>query len=268
MNCEPLNPRTVNLSSLSSRLRTKILGNHCLLLDEVDSTNMEAMRRADAGAEQGLVVIAIRQSHGRGRLGRSWHSFGHHSLTMSVLLRPDLTAAAISRLSLVAALGLHRALSRFATGVRIKWPNDILFDGKKLAGILTEVQTTGDRIRTVIVGIGINLSAPANGWPKEISHLATDLEHASGRNVSRLDVAAEVISSLEQAYLMYIDHGFEPIRKLWWQAHAANDKPVRVDDGAGYIEGIARGLDEHGALILETAAGMQRIFNGNLEIQQ
>jgi len=256
----------MNLSSLSSRLDTEILGRNCLLLDEVDSTNMEAMRQADAGADEGLVVIAVRQSHGRGRLGRLWHSFGHHSLAISVLLRPDLTVAAISRLSLVAAVGIHRGLSGFAAGVRIKWPNDILFDGKKLAGILTETETTGDRVGAVIVGIGINLSAPANGWPKDISHLATDLEHASGKNVSRLDVAAEVISSLEQVYLMYIDHGFEPIRKLWWQAHAANDKPVRVEDGTGYIEGIARGLDEYGALMLETGTGMQRIVNGDMEI--
>jgi len=258
----------MNPSSLSSRLGTEILGRNCLLLDEVDSTSLEAMRQADAGADEGLVVITRRQSHGRGRLNRRWYSFGHHSLAMSVLLRPDLTAAAISRLSLVAALGLHRALSGFSAGVRIKWPNDILFEGRKLAGILTEAQTTGGRIRTVIVGIGINLSAPANGWPKEISHLATDLEHASGRNVSRLDVAAEVISDLEQTYLAYIRDGFAPIRKLWWQAHAANDKLVRAYDGTGYIEGVARGIDEHGALILETVAGMQHIFNGDLEIRQ
>jgi len=258
----------MNLSSLSSRLGTEILGRHCLLLDEVDSTNLEAMRQADAGADEGLVVIAVRQSHGRGRLGRRWRSFGHRSLAMSILLRPDLPAVVISRLSLVAALGVHQGLSGFAAGVRIKWPNDILFDGRKLAGILTETQTTGGRIRTVIVGIGINLSAPADGWPKEISHLATDLEHASGRNVSRLDVAIAIISSLEEAWLMYIDHGFEPIRKSWWQAHAANDKPVRVRDGTGYIEGVAREIDERGALILETASGMQRIFNGDLEIEQ
>jgi len=256
----------MSLASLSSRLQTKIIGRPCLVLDEVDSTNREAIRQANAGAREGLVIIARRQHQGRGRQERSWYSFDNHSLTMSLLLRPDLPAADIARLTLVMATGVHRALTAFTAQAEIKWPNDILCEGRKLAGILTETQTRKGRIQSVVVGVGINISRPSGGWPREISHLATDLETAAGRPVCRSDLAAGVITAIEQSYLTYIQHGFEPIRKLWWQAHTARNRPVRVYDGTGYIQGIAKGLDKQGALILATPTGIQRVISGDVEV--
>ncbi|MFQ5355456.1 MAG: biotin--[acetyl-CoA-carboxylase] ligase [Mariprofundaceae bacterium] len=257
----PLNP-----SLIKARLKTMLLGQECLMPDEVDSTNLEIMRLARQGAEEGLVIIAKRQRHGRGRMGRHWHAFGEESLAMSVLLRPNVSPDQASRLSLVAAVGVHDALSAFAPKVRIKWPNDILFGGKKLAGILTEMQSEAGKVQAIAVGIGINLAPPLSGWPEEIKHQATDLGSASGLRASRLEVALQAISCLENVYMTYLQQGFVSIRERWWQAHAASGKPVHVHDGTTYIRGIARKLDDNGMLIIETETGLQRIVAGDLEI--
>ncbi len=259
----PLNP-----SRIKAGLKTSLLGNECLLLDEADSTNLEIMRLARKGAEEGLVIIAKRQNHGRGRMGRHWHTFGQESLAMSVLLRPNISPDQASQLSLVAAVGVHDALSAFAPKVRIKWPNDILFGRKKLAGILTEMQSEAGKVLAIVVGIGINLAPPVNGWPEEIKHKATHLRSVSGLRPSQLDVVIQVISCLEDAYLAYLQQGFASIRERWWQAHAASGKSVHVHDGKTYIMGIAKELDDNGMLIIKTETGLQRIVAGDLEIMQ
>jgi BirA family biotin operon repressor/biotin-[acetyl-CoA-carboxylase] ligase len=255
-------------STFATHLQTRFLGRELQLLDEVDSTNLEAMRQARKGVREGLVIIADRQTSGRGRRNRHWHSFGNESLAMSVLLRPEIDPVKVSQLSLVAAVAVHQALSRFAPDVRIKWPNDILHRGKKLAGILTEMQSDLSQVQAVVVGIGINLHAPAHGWPEDIKDLATDLTHAAGKDSSRLQVVLELITCLEETYLTYLQKGFEPFRKRWWQAHAANGRSVRIRYGGDDITGVARALDEQGRLVIETKTGTHRVLTGEVEILQ
>jgi len=256
----------LNKDLLERRLNIRLLGRPCIVLDEVDSTNSETMRRAATGAEEGLIVLANTQTAGRGRLQRRWHSWPEHTLAMSVLLKPPLSPEKIPQISLLTAVALHDALSPLAPDIRIKWPNDILYHGRKMAGILTEMRAEPGRVQAVVVGMGINVNAPSGGWPEDIADIATDLGSASGRTVSRMDIAVRILESMERHYLDYLRDGFGPVRKQWWQAHAACGKPVRVHDGLCYIEGIAETLDEDGALLLRTHAGLQRIVAGDLEL--
>jgi len=252
--------------TLAARLDTRRIGRELLLLEETDSTNREAMRRAEQGAGEGLVIFAERQSEGRGRLGRRWHTFPGQALAMSIVLRPPLPPEQVPQLSLLTAVALQQALAPLAPGIAIKWPNDLLHHGAKLAGILTEMRAEPGQVHAVIVGIGVNLAAPEAGWPAEITQRVTDLTTAAERPVSRLDVAARILNAVDTLYDQYLNEGFTPIRTAWWQAHAASGKSVRVHDGRGYIEGTAEALDHDGALLLATPAGQRRIVAGDLEL--
>ena len=242
------------------------IGRMIEVLDEIDSTNLELLRRAEQGADEGLVLFAERQTKGRGRLARRWHTFAGEALAFSLLLRPALPPQRIPEVPLVAACGLYRAISGFAPEVRLKWPNDLLFRGRKLAGILTEMRAEPGRVHALVIGIGLNVKAPAGGWPADITQPVTDLTTAAGRELNRHDIAAACIRGLDEAYGQWLAEGFAPIRDDWWQAHAASGQPVRVHDGAGYIEGIAEALDLDGALLLRTAGETRRIIAGDLEL--
>lgn len=251
---------------LHSRLKNRRIGSTILVLDEADSTNREVMQRAESGAEEGLVVIAQKQNAGRGRLGRSWFTSAENSLAMSVLLRPAMSPEHVPQLSLVTAVAIQRALSGFAPQVRIKWPNDLLAGGAKLAGILTEMRAEPGRVHAVVLGIGINISKPAGGWPKTITQGVTDLTSAAGRDISRSDVAVSVIEALDDCYEEYLAHGFERIRQWWWEAHAASGQSVRAHGENGYVEGIAEALDEDGALLLRVDGEIRRFVAGDIEL--
>jgi len=253
--------------ALESRLQTRILGHPCLVMEEVDSTNSEAMQLASEGAEEGLTVLARRQRRGRGRLGRVWHTLEDHALAMSVVLRPKRPPETIAQLTLVAGVACHQALSYFSPGIRIKWPNDLLHEGRKLAGILTEMRAEPGYVQAVVIGIGINVSRPPRGWPEDIGQPVTDLSSAAGKAVSRLDVAVRLLEALEHAYVAYLETGFADMRRQWWKAHMASNRHVRILNGGNTpIEGVATGLDTDGALLLHTKQGIRRIIAGDLEM--
>ncbi|MDQ6999121.1 MAG: biotin--[acetyl-CoA-carboxylase] ligase [Mariprofundus sp.] len=250
---------------LQAKLSAQRIGQHVLVLEETGSTNQDIMQQAEAGADEGLVVFANRQLNGKGRLGRRWHTMPE-SLAGSVLLRPDLAPEYVPQLSLLTAVALHDALSNYAPDIRIKWPNDLLCRGAKVAGILTEMRAEPGRVHAVVLGFGINLKSPIDGWPADITQKVTDMESISHQHINKLEIAVAVLSALDQWYEIYLKNGFAPLRKAWWQAHAASGDKVRVHHGHGYIEGVASALDDDGALLLKTEAGVQRIIAGDLEL--
>ena len=256
----------LSASMIAAKLHSKRIGSQIVVLDETDSTNREAMRQAEAGAEEGLVVIADKQREGRGRLGRSWFTAGEDALAISILLRPDIAPEHVPQFSLITAVALHRALVNHVPNIRIKWPNDLLVDGAKVAGILTEMRGEPGCVHAVVLGIGLNIRKPQTGWPQEITQRVTDLTSASGGPVSRLRIAAEVIESLDACYDTYIKHGFFRIREWWWEAHAASGQMVRAHGHDGYVEGIAEALDEDGALLLRVDGELQRFVAGDIEL--
>ncbi|MCF7822134.1 MAG: biotin--[acetyl-CoA-carboxylase] ligase [Mariprofundaceae bacterium] len=251
---------------LQDQLGETLIGSECMVFDEIDSTNREAMRQAEAGADEGLVIIANRQTSGRGRLGRSWYTAEHDSLALSILLRPDIGPEKVAQLSLLTAVALFRALSEFVPGLGIKWPNDIMYNGAKIAGILTEMRGEPGQVHAVVIGIGINVRRPAGGWPEEITRKVSDLSTASGRDLSRLDTALAIIRAMERGYREYSTSGFAPIREAWWRAHAASGQRVRAHGSNGYVEGIAEALDNDGALLLRTGGKLQRFIAGDIEL--
>ncbi|MDX8406742.1 MAG: biotin--[acetyl-CoA-carboxylase] ligase [Mariprofundus sp.] len=250
---------------ICNRLNPRYIGHKIMLVDQTGSTNADVMRMAGQGEAEGLVLVAARQRAGRGRLGRLWHTLPD-SLAVSVLLRPPLPPERVSQLSLLVAVALHDALQVYAPELRIKWPNDLMFDGAKVAGMLIEMRAEPGSVQAVVPGFGINLYPPVDGWPADITQSVTDLSTAAGARVKRLDVLVSVLQRLDYWYGLYLQQGFKPVREAWWQAHAASNQQVRVHDGRGYIYGIARALADDGALLLETDQGIQRIIAGDLEL--
>jgi BirA family transcriptional regulator, biotin operon repressor / biotin---[acetyl-CoA-carboxylase] ligase len=242
------------------------IGREIRCLEHVDSTNLEALRTADAGNPEGTVIIADRQSLGRGRLGRTWHTLDEDALALSVLLRPPLSPERVPQIPLVVGVALYEAFKGLGADVAIKWPNDILHHGAKLAGILTEMRAEPGHVQAVVAGIGINIRHPAGGWPDGIRQAVTDLSTASGRPVRRLEVAERLIRSLDACYRLFLHEGFDALRDSWWSAHAGSGERVRVHDGSGYIEGTAIALDHDGALLLSTGTTTRRIIAGDLEL--
>lgn len=236
--------------------------------DETDSTSTQAAKMAEAGAPHGTMVIAESQSAGRGRLGRSWVSRQGEGLYFSIILRPEIEIHRIPQLTLLAAVVLARTFEEVcAARPQIKWPNDILIHNKKCCGILTEMAGDADRARWVILGIGINVSGTE--FPPEIADIATSLKLALPEPPPhRAVLLAHLLDELERALIDYEARGLEWVRKSWEEYAGIRGKRVRVSaPGGERREGIARGLDQDGALLLETEPGAtERIIAGDVTL--
>lgn len=209
-------------------------------LDVIDSTQSEIERRASAGAPEGTVVTARHQEAGRGRRGHEWWDAPGQSLLCSVLLRPDCPIAAVPQLSLVGGLAVAEALAA-ATGVRarIRWPNDLLVDGRKVCGILAEAASgAGARVHHVILGIGINLGQAA--FPDALADRATSLRLLTGRDHDAVPLLDAVLARLAGRYAAWQGGGFASLRETWLAHSLLPGQPVRLPDGrVGRAEDVA-----------------------------
>ena len=234
--------------------------------ERTDSTSTQAAKMAEAGAPHGTLVLAERQDAGRGRLGRGWSSPAGSGLYFSLLLRPELPPHQAPQLTLLAAVAVARAVEEIAgVAPEIKWPNDLLLGGKKFCGILTEMAGGVDRVRWVILGIGINVTTQE--FPGELQPLATSLALGLGRPPPRrAPLLAAVLAQLEGLLGQYASKGF-PLIGLEWERYAKiGGRSVRVSAPDGTkLEGIARGLASDGALLLERPGGaLERILAGDV----
>jgi BirA family biotin operon repressor/biotin-[acetyl-CoA-carboxylase] ligase len=254
---------------LASRLETKWLGRAYEWHDECSSTNDLAGARAREGAAQGLVVATERQSAGRGRLGRAWHSPAGENVTLSMLLRPTRPAPEIPPLTLLAGAAVARALARLGLSPRLKWPNDVqlVVDGapRKVAGILTEMASEGGRVGHVVVGLGLNVNALA--FPAELAERATSLRLVAGRAFDRAAVLAAVLASFEPLYDAYAARGPAAAGDAWQPFAALGERCKVTAPGApgGQLEGVTIGIDADGALRLRDDAGqIHRVLSGEI----
>lgn len=230
-----------------------------LRFESIDSTNLEAMRQAKAGAAEGLCIIAREQTRGRGRLDRSWHSPKDAGLYSSIVLRPSFEISRSPLISLAAALAVVDAIAQTCrVKVDIKWPNDVSVDSRKLAGILAEtVETTSGT--AIVLGIGINVTS--ENFPPELSELATSIESVTNRPIDRESLIAELINSLSRRYkMLYTDEGCKQTIRDWCSHSSyAYDRHVRVTLHNESFEGVTRGLERDGALRVETSDGAVKI---------
>lgn len=224
-------------------------------LDSIDSTNLEAMRRAKAGAPEWLCIVAREQTRGRGRLDRSWYSPKDAGLYFSALLRPAFDVAKWPLIGLAAALAVSDAVRKTARlGVDIKWPNDICVNEQKLSGILAETVET-EQGTAAIVGIGINLLE--GSFPPELRERATSLEAAAGHRLDRNLLIDQLVSALRERYAMLQSEAGREHTIREWCANSsyAFERSVRVTMGNQTLTGVTRGLESDGALRVETRDG-------------
>lgn len=261
-------PDRFDMVKFATKLRTVRLGKSQTYVDETTSTQDLMRTLITNGAKEGRLVIAESQTLGRGRLGRSWHSPAGKGLWFSVLLQPTVPLRAISQLTLLTAVALCKSL-RAETGLKIgiKWPNDLLIDGKKISGILLESMAEDDRIQFVIAGIGISVNLTQDDFPVALHPIATSLRIATKNHVfSREDILASFINEYEALYDTYLLNGFSPIQKLWEQMSVTLNQHVRVQQLNQTLEGYAVGIDEQGALLLRQSNGdLIRCYSGDTD---
>jgi BirA family biotin operon repressor/biotin-[acetyl-CoA-carboxylase] ligase len=256
----------LRIHQIQDGLTTHRLGKKIHYFKELDSTNSHARRMAEQRAQEGEVVIAESQTHGRGRLGRRWVSPPYVNLYLSVILRPTLPPIDAPQITLMAAVALADALAAFIPVLpAIKWPNDILAGGKKVAGVLTESACHGERIDFVILGIGVNINYPVESMPDAIQKRATSMISFTGTNVSRESVVRRLIQDLDRCYGELEEMGFQTVAPRWAARFELRGKKVRVEMTDRIIIGTARGIDRDGALLVEDGRGeVQRVVAGDV----
>jgi BirA family biotin operon repressor/biotin-[acetyl-CoA-carboxylase] ligase len=258
-------PDALSSDVVAARLTTAWLGRAWRHLVRVESTNDEAAAWARAGAPAGAVVVADEQTRGRGRLGRRWHSPPGASLYLSAVLRPPLAPHRVPPLTLAAGVAVAEALVQCDVAPALKWPNDVLVDGKKIAGILTEMSSDLDRVHHVVVGIGVNLNVRA--FPEELAAIATSVAIVRGTTVARAEFAAALCARLEHWHDRFVADGAAPVVAAWRQHARFFGKRVQVTAGRDRMEGVAEDLDEDGALRLQLDDGrVVRVVAGEIAI--
>lgn len=252
-----------DLSSEAASLLSSLV-----LLESVDSTNAELMRYAASGPVAGLVCSAEQQTAGRGRRGRQWVSPFASNLYMSLAWEFEQGAAALEGLSLAIGVAVARALENCGLpAVQLKWPNDILYKGAKLGGVLLEM--TGDAAGTcqVVVGVGLNVSMPKSA-AGAIDQDWTDIATASGgAPAERNTLLAALLNELLPLVAGFEAAGFAPWREAWQALDAFAGAEVILHAGPRQTAGVARGVDERGALLLETTTGVQPIYGGEISLR-
>ena len=237
------------------------------VLDCCGSTNADMLAEAQAGAASGRVLVAEMQTQGRGRLGRTWHSGIASALTFSLLWRFERPVAALAGLSLAVGVGVARALRNQGVMVQLKWPNDLLWQGRKLGGILIEIR--GDALGpcAAVIGVGINVQLKPE-QRERIDQPAADLREPGMPRLSRGQWLAHVLRELAQVLQVYATSGFVVVRAEWMSYHAYQGAPVRLTLPDGSMrEGEALGVDDDARLLLATAGGIEAVHTGDVSLR-
>lgn len=253
-------------ADLSAWLRTRWLGRSSVYHEVIGSTQDEARRLAAEGAPHGLLVWAGEQTAGRGRQAREWQSAAGAGLWFSVVVRPGLAAERVAPLPLAVGAAVGAALHGMAPGrIALKWPNDVLLDGAKVAGILVEGHAAGGLMDHAVIGVGINLSRPSEGFAAEIASTAAALADATGSPPSPVRTLAAVLGHLESAYEALIADGPASARDQWLDLADTIGRDVVARAGGTEIRGRAIDLDEGGNLVIDVNGEPHVISFGEIE---
>lgn len=258
----------IHTKEWESRLTTKFLGKELIYYPVVESTQTIAHQLAREGKSEGTCVIADRQTGGRGRLGRKWQSPAGVGIWSSFIIRPNLPLESVSQMTLVVAAAVAKTLACFGYDPEIKWPNDILLNGKKVCGILTELQGDIDRVKYMVIGIGINVDQRAHELGEEIISRATSLFLTEPNNrPSRSTLFVELCKQFEVLYEIYQEHGFSPIRTIWETYALAAERKVMIHMHQTSFLGKIKGITDRGILLVENEHGeIHEIISADIEI--
>lgn len=262
------NPDVLSLSELKSRIHNGWAGNSIYYYEETGSTNMDAKLLAEEGAMHGTVVVADKQNAGRGRRGKGWQSPAGKDIYFTILLKPDFSSEHMSGLTLVMALAVAQAVSAMCeVEAGIKWPNDIVVNGKKICGILTEMSIEHDYVKYIVIGVGINVNM--GELPEEIRESATSLFLESGREITRAELLQEVLQNFENNYNKFAQtYDLTGIINEYNEFLVNRGKEVRVLDPKGEFEGVAIGVNTVGELQVQTKDGkVTNVYAGEVSVR-
>jgi BirA family biotin operon repressor/biotin-[acetyl-CoA-carboxylase] ligase len=257
-------PDLLTPTAIKAGLKTQIIGRNIQYFKETESTNIIA-REIAGSVEEGTVVIAESQTGGRGRMGRKWIS-PEGGIWLSIIIKPKIQPLYASRITLLAGVSVAKTIRSYGLPARIKWPNDVLINGKKVCGILTEIEAEIDLIEFCVVGIGIDANVDTESFPEEARDTSTSLKKELGSGINRVEFVQKLLEEFESLYLKFQRDGFSPILEEWRNMSATIGEWVKITTQARTIYGEAIGVDSEGALVLETGEGkLEKIVAGNCE---
>ena len=260
---EPLDGASI-LAGMDPAIRKQLTGLN--IEASLDSTN-SALQRLPFAQQHAVAILAEFQSAGRGRRGRQWHSPHGRNLYLSLGWKFEKPLAELGCLPLVIALSAAQALARAGLkGHRVKWPNDLLLDGRKLCGCLVEVKGDAKGPCHAVLGVGINIFMPESEVANEIDQPWTDLQSRLP-TCSRNDLATLLLEELIKQLLLFAEQGFTPFRDLWTQMDGLNGRVVNVEAGNSSLQGTARGIDNQGALLLDTGKEVLSLHVGEVSVK-
>lgn len=251
---------------ITHNLCTRFMGQTVISLEDIPSTNDEAKRAAAAGADEGTVIVSEAQSTGKGRLERSFFC-PRGGVWFSVILRPAFMPQEAPKCTLLAAVAVAKAMREQGLEAGIKWPNDIYCRGRKLTGILTEMSAEMDRINYVVIGTGINVNIPQSSFPADIRDKAGSMSGMLGRDVDRIAFLQSILRHMEALYLDVLQNGFGGLLAQWRQYSITLGQEINVLGIRESFAGIARDIDDDGALLVETGGGVRRVLAGDVSIR-
>lgn len=259
-------PNKVTDNTLKWGLDTEWLGKTIIHKETTESTQRIAHQLALDGAEHGTIVIADEQTAGKGRVNRSFHSKKEKGIWMSLILRPDILPYMAPQLTLLTATVLADVIDSFI-GIKpqIKWPNDVLIDGKKIAGILTEMQAEQDKIVYVIIGVGININQEEMDIPKDIRENVTSLKMATNKTWDLNPLTQQILTKFEEKFSKFISDGFKPVKDDWENYGFRLDEKLQIYSGNQTFEAVFTGIAEDGALLAKKADGsIEKVYSGEI----
>ncbi|KCZ70289.1 biotin-(acetyl-CoA carboxylase) ligase [Candidatus Methanoperedens nitroreducens] len=257
-------PDRLSPAGIKAGLKTSIIGKNIQYFNEIESTNTIA-REVAGSVEEGTVIIAESQTGGRGRMGRKWIS-PEGGIWLSLILKPRIQPLYASRITLLAGVSVAKTIRSYGLLAGIKWPNDVLINGKKVCGILTEIEAEIDVIDYCIVGIGIDANVDTESFPEEVRESSTSLKKELGHEVDRAGFVQRLIEEFEALYLKFQRDDFSSILDEWRDMSATIGEWVKITTRTRTIYGEAVGVDSEGALILETGEGkLEKIVAGTCE---
>ncbi|HEV2392657.1 MAG TPA: biotin--[acetyl-CoA-carboxylase] ligase [Verrucomicrobiae bacterium] len=263
-------PDLLHADDLTARLGSvRVIGREIYVFQKTTSTNDVVDKLARDGVKEGVAVFAETQTKGRGRLGRKWMSPAGQGLWFSILLTPALRPQEATRLTVASATALRRAIvAQTGLNPQVKWPNDILLGGKKVAGILTELNAEVDRVNYLILGIGVDVNVDTEGFPKDLSSRATSLKAELGSAIDRAELAVAILRELDSDYERVVSGAFAKVADEWEACCSTIGRQVTIRSGQRQLHGRAESLGEDGELLLRSEHGhLERVVGGDVTLE-